>query len=291
MNKPLTECSGLIWINGEFVEWQEANVHILSHTLHYGCGVFEGERAYNGQIFMKTQHHQRLHNSAAMLGFAVPYTVAELDRIADEILQRNQMDNAYLRPIVWYGAEGLSVASTKNSINIAIAAWEWHSYFAPGTAGIKLMWSDWIRPAPTMAPVHAKANGLYLTGTMSKNKAEQQGYHDALMLDYRGYVAECTAANIFMVKDGVLYTPIADCFLNGITRQTVIKLANSCHIPCVEKHITPTEILTAEEIFVTGTAIEILPVIQIGETSFNIGKVTRQIMAEFTKLVKGQLGE
>lgn len=288
MHKPLNECSGSIWMNGEFFEWQEANIHILSHTLHYGSGVFEGERAYNGQIFKKTQHHQRLHDSASMLGFKIPYSVDELDQAAENVLKRNGLKNAYLRPVAWHGAEGLSVASNNNSVNVAIAAWEWKSYFTPGVSGLKLMWADWIRPAPNMAPVHAKANGLYIIGTLSKNKAELHGYHDALMMDYRGYVAECTGANIFMVKDGVLYTPIADCFLNGITRQTIIELAHLYNIPFIEKHIMPSEMLTADEIFVTGSAVEVQPVVQIGETSFGIGKVTMRMMTEYSKLVNGE---
>ncbi len=286
MNQPLNECSGWIWMNGKFFEWQQANIHILSHTLHYGSGVFEGERAYKGQIFKKSQHHQRLHDSAGMLGFKIPYSVAELDRAAEDVLTRNKLKNAYVRPVAWHGAEGLSVASASNSVNVAIAAWEWTSYFSKGVSGIKLMWSDWIRPAPNMAPVHAKANGLYIIGTLSKNKAELHGYHDALMMDYRGYVAECTGANIFMVKEGVLYTPIADCFLNGITRQTIIEIAHAHHIPFVEKHIMPAEILSADEIFMTGSAVEVLPVVQIGETPFSIGKVTMRMMTEYLKLVK-----
>lgn len=287
MNRPLNECSGWIWMNGEFFKWQEANIHILSHTLHYGSGVFEGERAYKGKIFKKSQHHQRLHDSASLLGFKIPYSVAELDEAAEDILKRNKLTNAYLRPVAWHGAEGLSVASGRNSVNVAIAAWEWESYFTPGNSGIKLMWSDWIRPAPNMAPVHAKANGLYIIGTLSKNKAEQNGYHDALMMDYRGYVAECTGANIFMVKDGVLYSPIADCFLNGITRQTIIEIARAHHIPFVEKHIMPSEMLTADEIFVTGSAAEVQPVIQIGETQFSIGDVTMRMRRDYLKLVNG----
>ena len=287
MNKPLNECSGWIWMNGEFFEWQAANIHILSHTFHYGSGVFEGERAYNGKIFKKTKHHQRLHDSAGQLGFKIPYSVDDIDRAAEDVLKQNKLKNAYLRPVAWHGAEGLSLASSNNSVNVAIAAWEWKSYFTPGVTGLKLMWSDWIRPAPNMAPVHAKANGLYIIGTLSKNKAELHGYHDALMMDYRGYVAECTGANIFMMKNGVLYTPIADCFLNGITRQTIIELAHSHHIPFVEKHIMPSEILTADEIFVTGSAAEVQPVTQIGEVQFGIGHVTRCMMKEYLKLVNG----
>lgn len=291
MNKPLDKCSGYIWINGEFLNWQEAKIHILSHTLHYGSGVFEGERAYNGQIFKKTQHHQRLHDSAAMLNFKIPYSVDVLNQAAEEILKRNNLKDAYLRPIAWHGAEGLSVASINNSVNVAIAAWEWKSYFKSDITGLKLTWSDWTRPAPNMAPVQAKANGLYIISTLSKNTAELQGFHDALMLDYRGFVAECTGANIFMVKEGVLYTPIADCFLNGITRQTIIELAHTHHISLIEKHISPAEIMTADEIFVTGSAVEVQPVIQINETHFSVGPITTHMMQEYLKLVNGDTND
>lgn len=288
MNKSLDQYSGWIWMNGKIIEWQKANIHILTHTLHYGSGVFEGERAYNGNIFKKSQHHQRLHDSAAMLGFNIPYTVAELDSAADEVLKRNMLKEAYLRPVAWHGAEGLGVASNNNSVNVAIAAWEWKSYFKPGASGLKIMWSDWVRPAPHMAPVCAKANGLYIISTLSKNKAEQHGYHDALMLDYRGYIAECTGANIFMVKKDILYTPIADCFLNGITRQTIIEIANAHHIPIIEKHITPSEMMMADEIFVTGSAVEVQPVTQIGDSYFPIGNITSQMMMAYAKLVRGE---
>ena len=288
VNNLLDKQSGYIWVNGEFIKWQDAKIHILSHTLHYGSGVFEGERAYNGRIFKMSEHHQRLHSSAGMLGFQIPYSVDELNRAAEESLKLNNLKDAYLRPIAWHGTgEGLSLASYKNSVNVAIAVWEWKSYFASGVVGLRLAWADWIRPAPNMAPVHAKATGQYIIGTLSKNKAELSGYHDALMLDYRGYVAECTGANIFMVKGGVVYTPIADCFLNGITRQTVIEILDKHNMPFIEKHIVPTEIINADEVFLTGSAAEIQPVIQIGEQNFSIGATTKHIMSEYYNLVRG----
>ena len=194
---------------------------------------------------------------------------------------------AYVRPVAWHGAESLSVASYINSANVAIAAWEWKSYFTPGAIGLKLMWADWVRPAPNMTPVHAKANGQYIIGTLSKNKEELSGYHDALMLDYRGYVAECTGANILMVKNGIVYTPIADCFLNGITRQTIIELMQKHNLPFIEKHIVPAKIMEADEVFVTGSAAKVQPVIQIGEHSFPVGTITDFMMQEYHKLVKG----
>ncbi len=284
----LTKQLGWIWMNGYFIDWQEAKVHILTHTLHYGSGVFEGERAYNGRIFKMTEHHQRLHESANMLGFQVPYTVNELNEAAEEILKRNNHQDAYLRLFAWHGSEALSVSSSQNSVNVAIAAWQWKSYFASRDSGLKLMWSDWVRPAPNMAPVHAKASGQYIIGTLGKNKAELNGYDDALMLDYRGYVAECSSANIFMVKRGIIYTPIADCFLNGITRKTIIELAQKYNITCIEKHMMPDEITQADEIFITGSAVEIQPIIKLGNKDFAIGKITEYMIKEYQKLVIGK---
>ena len=275
-------------MNGDFIDWQEAKVHILTHTLHYGSGVFEGERAYNGRIFKMTEHHQRLHESADILGFQVPYTVNELNEAAEEILKRNNHQDAYLRLFAWHGSEALSVSSSQNSVNVAIAAWKWKSYFTSKDSGLKLMWSDWVRPAPNMSPVHAKASGQYIIGTLGKNKAELNGYDDALMLDYRGYVAECSSANIFMVKHGVIYTPIADCFLNGITRKTIIELAQKYKITCVEKYIMPDEITQADEVFITGSAVEIQPIIKLGHKDFAIGKITEYMIKEYQKLVIGK---
>lgn len=283
----LDKLEGWIWINGDFIPWQDARCHILTHTLHYGSGVFEGERSYAGHIFKMQEHHQRLHNSASMLDFKIPYKVEELNYAAMELLRRNNLENAYLRPIAWHGPESLAISSYDNSINVAIAAWEWKSYFKNKSSGLKLMWSEWVRPAPNSSPVHAKANGQYIIGTLSKNKAEKSGYHDALMLDYRGFVAECTGMNIFMVKNGVVYTPIADCFLNGITRQTVIEIIKTRNIPFIEKHITPIEIIQAEEIFVTGSAAEVQPVIQISEQNFVIGDITQTLVRDYHKLVTG----
>jgi branched-chain amino acid aminotransferase group I len=281
----LDNSNGLIWMNGKFVSWQEAKIHILTHTLHYGSGVFEGERAYNGKIFKMSEHHQRLHDSAWMLDFKIPYSVEELNQAAKELLKLNNLSNAYLRPVAWHGSEALSVSSLRNSVHVAIAAWKWDSYFPADQKGIKLMWAKWVRPAPNMSPVHAKANGQYIISTLSKNKAEGMGFQDALMLDYRGYIAECTSANVFMVKNGILSTPIADCFLNGITRKTIIELAHASHIPFIEKYIMPSEILLADEVFVTGTAAEVQPVIQIGEKKFELGSITQHLASNYKNLV------
>ncbi len=281
----LDQQPGFIWMNGQFVPWTEAKIHVLTHTLHYGSGVFEGERAYQGRIFKMEEHHKRLHESANMLGFKIPYSVEQLNQAAQEILKLNELNDAYVRPIAWYGPESSKIASKGNSVNVAIAAWVWNSYYSPVEKGLKLMWADWVRPAPNMAPVRAKASGLYMICTIAKNKAENLSFDDALFLDYRGYVAECTSSNIFMVKNGVLYTPIPDCFLNGITRQTIIELAHQHQIPVEEKYILPAEILEADEIFVTGSAAEVQPVSQLDDRIFPIGEITQKMIGSYRELV------
>jgi 2-isopropylmalate synthase len=278
-----------IWMNGEFMPWEDAWVHSMSHGLHYGSGVFEGERAYEGKIFKSIEHSERLHRSAQMLDMNIDYSPEALHDIKMELLAKNGLTDAYIRPVAWRGVETLSVASHQCSVNIAIAAWEWGSYFSAVNifeSGLKLIWADWVRPAPTMAPVAAKASGLYIIGSLSKNKAEQQGYHDALMLDYRGYVAECSGANFFMVQNGEIHTPIADCFLDGITRRSVIEIARNKNIPVIERHILPDEINAADEIFITGTAVEICPVGQIGEQHFQVGAITKIIADEYAAWVR-----
>ncbi|MDR3425634.1 MAG: branched-chain amino acid aminotransferase [Alphaproteobacteria bacterium] len=282
---------GKIWIDGQMVEWADAKIHVLSHTLHYGSGVFEGERAYRGKIFRMQEHHERLHASAKMTGFDLPYTVEEINKAAEEVLKINGLTEAYVRPVAWHGAESLSVASLANSVHVAIAAWKWASYFdtKEGAApGIRLMWSDYVRPAPNVGPVFAKANGQYISGMLGKNKAMKAGYDDALMLDYRGYVAECTGANIFMVKGGVLITPIADCFLNGITRKTVIEMAHERGIPFMEKHFYPDELAHADEVFIAGTAVEVQPIAEIGTQKYTTGPITRRMIEAYTKRVNGE---
>jgi 2-isopropylmalate synthase len=278
-----------IWIDGEFMPWEDANVHSMSHGIHYGSAVFEGERAYAGKIFKSIEHSDRFQRSANMLDMKITYSSAELNVIKHELLRRNRLSDAYVRPIAWRGVENLSVASHKCSVHVAIAAWSWGSYFGVTNIfeeGLKLMWADWVRPAPNMAPVAAKAAGLYIIGSLSKNKAEQQGFHDALMLDYRGYVAECSGANFFMVIDGEIHTPIADCFLDGITRRTAIDIARYKNIKVIERYIEPHEIKHAEEVFITGTAVEICPVGQIGEQHFKIGPISKMIAAEYADMVR-----
>ena len=284
---------GVIWMDGEFIQWNDAQVSVLTHGLHYASAVFEGARAYNGKVFKLNEHNERLHHSATELGFKIPYSVAELNAITEEIIHKNNLQDAYIRPIAWCGDETMSVASHSCNVHVAIAAWQWTSYFSDENSinhGLKLMWADWIRPSPATAPVTAKAAGLYMIGSLSKNKAEQAGFHDALMLDYRGYVAECTGANFFMVKNGVIHTPIADCFLNGITRQTVIAIARGHHIPVIERHIYPDEVQDANEIFITGSAVEVTPVSQIGDHCFEIGKITKIIIRAYEHLVRGNDG-
>lgn len=280
---------GVIWMDGKFIQWNDAQVSILTHGLHYASAVFEGARAYNGKVFKLNEHNERLHHSANELGFKIPYSVTELNAITEEIIRKNNLQDAYIRPIAWCGEETMSVASHSCNVHVAIAAWQWTSYFSDENSiknGLKLMWADWIRPSPATAPVTAKAAGLYMIGSLSKNKAEQAGFHDALMLDYRGYVAECTGANFFMVKNGVIHTPIADCFLNGITRQTVIAIARRHHIPVIERHIHPDEVLDANEVFITGSAAEVTPVSQIGDQCFDIGKITKIIIRAYEHLVR-----
>lgn len=277
-----------IWMDGIFLPAEEANLHVLTHGLHYASAVFEGARAYNGRVFKLTEHNQRLHASAQILGFTIPYSVAELNEMTQTLLIKNHLSNAYVRPIAWCDTEYLSVSSQRTFVHVAIAAWVWQSYFAVEDVfaqGLKLTWADWVRPAPTMAPVTAKASCLYAIGSLSKNKAELAGFHDALLLDYRGYVADCTGANIFLVKNGVIHTPIADCFLNGITRQTIIQLAKELDFTVMERHIMPNEILEADELFITGSAVEVSPIGQVADQHFVVGPITQRLAAAYQKAV------
>jgi branched-chain amino acid aminotransferase len=284
--------SGVIWHNGTFVEWKDAKIHILTHGLHYGSSVFEGQRAYNGHIFKLEEHTKRLRFSAITLGFDLPYTDAELNEACKEVIRSNSITDGYMRPVAWRGSEQLSVASGHNTIHVAIAAWEWPSYFSPEAKakGLKLAWSNWERPSPKSAPVHAKAAGLYMICTLAKDKAMKEGYDDALMLDYRGYVAECTGANIFFfTHDGELHTPQADCFLNGITRRTVMQIARDKGINVVERHIRPEELGDFKEVFITGSAAEVTPIGEIADLKYTPGAATFDIMNTYMALVRGEL--
>jgi branched-chain amino acid aminotransferase len=279
---------GFIWFNGELIPWNDARVHLLTHALHYGSAVFEGMRAYDGEIFKLTEHNQRLHKSAEILDFEVPYSVAELDKAAREVVRANKLSDAYVRPLAWRGSEQMGVSAQKTRINVAIAAWDWGSYFDPAARekGLKLTFAKYRRPDPLTAPVHSKAAGLYMICTVEKHRAEREGFADAVMLDWRGQVAECTGANIFFVKDGVIYTPTPDCFLDGITRRTVIGLAKQRGWKVIETRIKPEELSDFTECFITGTAAEVMPVGSIGEYNFTPGEITRTLMDDYAALVR-----
>ena len=279
---------GKIWLDGQLVEWRDAKVHVLTHALHYASSVFEGERAYNGKIFLGHAHSERLIASAKSLDFDIPYTADEIDAIKDEVLKVNGFTNAYVRAVAWRGAgPDMGVASSRNPVQLAVAAWEWGNYYGDAkTKGAKLDIAKWKRPSPETIPVHAKAAGLYMICTMSKHAAEAKGCSDALFMDYRGYVAEATGANIFFVKDGEVHTPLADCFLNGLTRQTVIKLLKEKGITVHERHIMPEELESFEQCWLTGTAAEVTPVGQIGDYSFEVGALTLDIAETYETLVR-----
>jgi len=284
---PFDQRDGVIWFNGEFVPWKDAKIRVLTHGLHYASAVFEGERAYGGKVFKLTQHNERLHRSAEILGFRVPYSVAELDAATVELLKRQGFSEAYVRPIAWRGSEMMGISAQSNRINVAIAIWQWGSYFNPAEKlkGIRLDIAEYRRPDPKTAPCASKAAGLYMICTISKHAAEAKGYADAMMLDYRGQVAEATGANIFFVKDGVLHTPAPDCFLNGITRQTVIELAKRRGIDVVERVIMPEELSSFSECFLTGSAAEVTPVSEIGPYRFTPSTISETLMNDYVKEV------
>jgi branched-chain amino acid aminotransferase len=280
---------GNIWYNGKLVPWRESKLHILSHGLHYASCVFEGERVYNGEVFKLREHTQRLIDSGKELGMNIPYSLEELEQATRDTVASQGYADAYVRPVAWRGSEMMGVSAQQTSINVAIAVWEWPSYFSPEARmrGIKLKTSRWRRPAPDTAPVHAKAAGLYMICTMSKHAAEADGFDDALMLDWRGQIAESTGANIFLVQDGVIHTPTPDCFLDGITRRTVIGLAEDRGYEVVERPIMPDELAKTDEIFVTGTAAEVTPVGQIDDHHFQVGSISRNLLEDYDKLVRG----
>ena len=286
---PFDDRDGVIWYDGALVPWREANLHVLSHGLHYASCVFEGERVYNGKVFKLTEHSERLAASARILGFELPYSVAEIDAATNETVKAMGFTDAYVRPVAWRGSEMMGVAAQASRIHVAIAVWQWPSYFSPEAkmAGIRLMWAPWRRPAPDTAPTASKAAGLYMICTLSKHEAEAKGYQDALMLDYRGYLAEATGANLFLVMDGKIHTPKPDCFLDGITRRTVIDLAKARGIEVIERHIQPEELANTQEVFLTGTAAEVTPVGQIGDYRFTPGRVCETLVKDYDALVRG----
>ena len=284
---PFDKRDGYIWFNGELVPWSDAKVHVLTHGMHYASSVFEGCRAYGGEIFKLHEHSQRLVDSARILGFEIPYTVEEIDEACRAELAAQKLVDAYVRPVAWRGSEMMGVSAQKNRINLAVAAWEWPSYFDPEQRkkGIRLDIAEYKRPSPETAPSDAKAAGLYMICTISKHAAEDKGYADALMFDYRGYVAEATGANIFFVKDGVIHTPIPDCFLDGITRRTVIDLAKARGLEVIERHIKPEEMAEFSECFITGTAAEVTPVGEIGPYKFTPGEISANLYKDYMALV------
>ncbi|MBV9996886.1 MAG: branched-chain amino acid aminotransferase [Caulobacteraceae bacterium] len=288
---PFDDRDGWIWFDGQFVPWREAKVHVLTHGLHYASAVFEGERMYGGEIFKLTEHTQRLFKSAEILDFSIPFTVAQIDEACKAACAKNNLDDCYVRPIAWRGSESISVSAHDASIHVAIAVWEWPSYFKPEekAKGIRLAWAKYRRPSPETAPTASKAAGLYMICTVSKHIAEREGFADAMMLDWRGYVAEATGANAFFIRDGVIHTPTPDCFLDGITRQSVIALARQKGLEVIERHIAPAELPSFTECFITGTAAEVTPVSQIGEHLFTPGPLSLSLMDEFARLVRRQL--
>ena len=295
-SRPRRECHGsAIRPNGrpDLVRRQaragpDAKIHVLTHGLHYASAVFEGERAYGGTIFKSTEHSERLKNSGRVLDFDIPYSVAEIDAAKQLVLEKNGMKDAYVRPIAWRGSEQLGVSAQHNKIHLAIATWEWPSYFDPAQRlkGIRLDLADYRRPDPKTAPCLAKAAGLYMICTISKHRAERKGYADAMMLDWQGRVAECTGANIFFIKDGKIHTPIADCFLAGITRATAIMLAKKRGIEVIERRIMPEELSSFSECFITGTAAEVTAVSEIAQWKFTPGAITKQLMDDYTAEVQ-----
>ncbi|MBG6208435.1 branched-chain amino acid aminotransferase [Labrenzia sp. EL_126] len=285
---PFDQLSGDIWYDGEFVPWSDAKLHILSHGLHYGSSVFEGERAYGGRIFKSEEHTERLLESARTLGFEIPWTSEQINAAKEETLARMQLTDAYIRPVAWRGSEMMGISAQTNTIHLAIAAWEWPSYFKPEERlkGIRLDMAEYRRPDPKTAPFKAKAAGLYMICTVSKHAAEQKGYTDALMLDWRGRVAECTGANVFFIREGKIHTPTPDCFLDGITRRTVIDLARERGIEVIERAIMPEEIPEFEQCFVTGTAAEVTPVSEIAGTKFEVGEIIETLMKDYDAAVR-----
>lgn len=279
---------GFIWMNGALVPWTDARLHVLSHAMHYASSVFEGERAYGGVIFKGHEHHLRLKQSAEILDFTVPYSVEEIDAAADAVVAANKLTDAYVRPVAWRGSEMMGVSAQATKINVAIAAWEWPAYFSPElkAKGIRLDMAPWRRPAPDSAPTQSKAAGLYMICTMSKHAAERKGFQDALMLDYRGLVAEATGANVFLVIDGQIHTPVPDCFLNGITRRTVIALARREGFEVIERQIALEDLDKASEIFLTGTAAEVTPVGEIDGRHYNPGRVCHSLVDAYQAEVR-----
>ncbi len=289
---PFDDRDGTIWFDGKLVNWRDAKIHVLNHGLHYGSCVFEGERVYNSKVFKLREHTERLIASGRLLGFEIPYSVRDLEEATKEVIKAQKIEEGYVRPVAWRGSEKMAISAQNSTIHVAIASWSWPPYYSDEARmkGIKMTFADWKRPAPDTAPTASKAAGLYMICTLSKHKAEAAGFQEALMLDYRGYVAEATSANFFMVVDGELHTATADCFLDGITRRTVIDLARKRGIKVVERKFLPEELGKAQEAFLTGTAAEITPIAsvhgQYGNFDFTVGPVTRGLLEDYHNLAQ-----
>ncbi|MBI4724546.1 MAG: branched-chain amino acid aminotransferase [Rhodomicrobium sp.] len=289
---PYDQREGFIWMNGALVPWRDAKVHVLTHGLHYGSGVFEGARIYSGEVFELTQHSERLKASAKILGFEIPYTVAQIEQACRDVIKAQGLVEGYIRPIAWRGSEEMGVAARSTKINLAVACWDWGSYFPAEERlkGIRLRFAEYRRPDPMTAPCKSKAVGLYMICTIEKHRSMDEGYTDALMLDWRGFVAEATGANVFFVKDGKLHTPVPDCFLDGITRRTVIALAKKRGIETIERQIQPEELSGFEQCFLTGSAAEVTPVSEIGQYRFSVGEITKTLMEDYSDFARPKAG-
>jgi branched-chain amino acid aminotransferase len=284
---PFDDRDGQIWWDGALIPWRDAHLHVLSHGLHYGSSVFEGERAYGGHIFKLAEHTARLLTSARLLGYEIPFSAAQIDAACNAVLAANNLTDAYVRPVAWRGSEQLAVSAQQTKIHLAIACWDWPNLFgADRMKGVTLGLADWRRPHPQTAPTASKAAGLYMIGTLSKHAAEAAGFNDALMLTWDGFVGEATGANIFFAMDGKLHTPTPDCFLDGITRRTVIALAKARQIEVSERHIKPEEMAAADEVFLAGTAAEVTPVRRIGDLTFTPGRITEALLGDYEALVR-----
>ncbi|MEE2933801.1 MAG: branched-chain amino acid aminotransferase [Pseudomonadota bacterium] len=290
-NQPFDDRPGRIWFDGALVPWKDATVHVLTHALHYASAVFEGERIYEGRIFKLHEHTERLFYSARQLDMEMPYSAAEINDACNAVVADHGIKDGYVRPIAWRGSELMGVSAQATKIHVAVAVWEWPAYFSSDARmeGIRMQWSKWKRPDPETIPADTKATGLYMICTLSKHAAEAKGYNDALMLDYRGYIAEATGANIFLVINGKLHTPKPDCFLNGITRRTVIALAKKFGYEVIERHIKPEELADASEVFLTGSAVEVTPVKEIGQYSFAPAKITRTLLEAYDEEVRREV--
>jgi branched-chain amino acid aminotransferase len=282
---------GTIWMDGRLIPWREASVHVLTHALHYASSVFEGQRAYGGEIFKLTEHSQRLRRSGQLLDFEIPYSADEIDAACREVLASSGHSDAYMRPLAWRGSEQMGVSAQRTRVHLAIACWEWGNYFTEESVrkGLRLDISSWRRPAPYTAPTASKASGLYMICTLARHSAQAKGNDDALMFDWRGQVAEATGANAFFVRDGAIHTPTPDCFLNGITRQTVMDLARRRGIPVVERAIWPEELESFEQMFITGSAVEVAPVASAGPWNFEVGELTLQLRSDYLDLVNRRI--